>query len=135
MAVKLHLFSGFENKKLGIKSDRLLGHLYDDENSMMALARAAADIGADPNWLQFHDGFYHIDLWGEPLEKAKKKYQIVSDEQLFDDMKAIVEEKKQYPSMPLAGEDAIGNPVKRVPLTESPEDRRFRQLRGGPRRH
>lgn len=89
--MRLHLFGGFENKKLGITPDMELGHLYDEWNDIPTLYNEGRRVGMKPQWLQESDGFYHYDLWGKPLEKAKELFPIVSDLQLADDLKRFKE--------------------------------------------
>lgn len=84
--IKLHLFTGFENKKLGITPDMELGHLYEDTNSFAILVYAAGKVGMKPKWAQNADGFVHFDLWGRPLEKAKQLFHIASDLELAEDI-------------------------------------------------
>jgi hypothetical protein len=88
--VKLHLFSGFEKRSLGITPDMELGHLYDDGNSRIRLAHAAAQIGVGRRRAQVSKtGLVHYDLWGPPLARAKTFFPIVSGRELVDDMRRI----------------------------------------------
>lgn len=89
MVVKLHLFGGFENKELGITSNMELGHLYEDTNSIAILAYAGEKVGIKQGWLQNSDGFFHFDLWGSPLQRAKQLFQVASDLELASDMKRM----------------------------------------------
>ena len=89
MVVKLHLFSGFENRELGITPDMELGHLYEDTNSFAILAYAADKVGLKEQYAQNSDGFIHFDLWGKPLERAKRMFKIVSDLELAKDISHI----------------------------------------------
>ncbi len=84
--VKLHLFSGFENERLGIQRDTLLGHLYSDESDD-ELVEAARIIGISPARLQNSRGFIHLDLWGEPLSRARQQFKIVTNREIYQDMK------------------------------------------------
>ena len=77
--VKLHLFSGFEKRSLGITPDMELGHLYDDGNSRIRLSHAAARVGVGRRRAQTSKtGLVHYDLWGPPLARAKTLFPIVS---------------------------------------------------------
>ena len=88
--VKLHLFSGFEKRSLGITSDMALGHLYDDGNSLLRLAHAAARIGVGRRRAQMSKaGLVHYDLWGPPLVRAKRLLSIVSRRELASDIRRI----------------------------------------------
>jgi hypothetical protein len=89
--IKLHLFSGFENKKLGITKDTKLGHLYSDTQDKDELIKAGTLVGTSTDWLQTPEltGLLHFDLWGTPLRKARRLFPIVSDEQLVYDMERI----------------------------------------------
>jgi len=80
--VKLHVFSGFENARLKIQRDTLLGHLYSDRDQE-ELVEAAAVVGINPDYLQNSRGFYHYDLWGKPLFKARLFYQRVTNRELY----------------------------------------------------
>ena len=95
MVIKLHLFSGFENKELGITRGMEIGHLYEDTNSFAILTYAVDKIGIKEGWVQNNDGFIHFDLWGAPLEKAKRIFNVVSDEELAKDMEAISKKRKR----------------------------------------
>jgi len=86
--VKLHLFSGFENMRLRIKRDDLLGHLYSD-SSQDELMEAAKLVGLNPRYLQSSRGFYHFDLWGSPLKKARQQYKVVTNREIYCDMRAL----------------------------------------------
>jgi Protein of unknown function (DUF4031) len=86
--VKLHLFSGFENERLGIKRDDLLGHLYSD-SSHDELMEAAKIVGLNPRYLQNSRGFYHFDLWGSPLQRARQNYKVVNNREIYQDMRAM----------------------------------------------
>jgi hypothetical protein len=85
--VKLHLFSGFENSRLGITRDMRLGHLYSD-SSLQELKEAAKRLGINPEYLQNSRGFYHYDLWGKPLEKACLLFKIVDNHELYRDIRS-----------------------------------------------
>jgi len=87
--MRLHLFSGFENKKLGITLDMELGHLYDWRGDIVVLEREATRVGMKPHWLQETDGFWHFDLWGKPLAKAKELFQIVDDTEFAQDVERL----------------------------------------------
>lgn len=86
--IKLHLFSGFENKKLGITPETALGHLYSDMEQVAELKYAGARVGMKDKWLQNKDdtGIWHFDLWGKPLEKAKRLFPIVTDFEFVADV-------------------------------------------------
>ncbi len=86
--IKLHLFSGFENERLGIRRDMLLGHLYSDQ-SYDELVGAAGLIGINPGYLQNSRGFYHFDLWGEPLNRARQRFKVVNNREISHDMKSL----------------------------------------------
>lgn len=87
--LKLHLFTGFENKRLGIRKEMELGHLYDDGKDQLALINAADKLGLKIGHLQNTDGFVHFDLWGKPLERAKQLFKLVTDLELYEDMKSM----------------------------------------------
>ncbi len=86
--IKLHLFTGFENKSLKITPDMELGHLYDDQNDRAALILAAGEIGLAAGYIQVGN-LIHFDLWNQPLARAKQLYRIVTDEELAEDMKRL----------------------------------------------
>jgi hypothetical protein len=85
--VKLHLFSGFENESLGIRRDTQLGHLYSD-SAESELLSAARELGIKPDALQCSRGFYHFDLWGEPLSEARLHHKIADNHEIYRDMKS-----------------------------------------------
>ncbi len=88
--VRLHLFSGFEKRSLGIAPDMELGHLYDDGNSLLKLARATARIGIGRRRAQMSkNGLVHFDLWGSSLARAKTLFPIVSGRALVTDMRRL----------------------------------------------
>ena len=88
--VKLHLFSGFEKRSLGITPGMELGHLYDDGNSLLRLANATAQIGVGRRRAQMSKtGLVHYDLWGPPLARAKTLFPIVSGRELVADMRRL----------------------------------------------
>lgn len=91
--IKLHLFTGFENYRLGIQRDTLLGHLYSDLNND-ELIQAALTLGINPEFIQCSRGFYHFDLWGEPLSRAQNLFRIVNNHQIYQDMKKRAETGK-----------------------------------------
>gem|GEM_PF-3340728 len=97
--VKLHLFSGFENSRLGITRDMRLGHLYSD-CSLQELREAAKRLGINPDYLQNSRGFYHYDLWGRPLVRACLLYKIVDNHELYRDIRA---------SQAMSGQKAAGD--------------------------
>jgi streptomycin 6-kinase len=86
--VKLHLFSGFENARLGIEKNTQLGHLYSDWRHE-ELLEAGRELGINPGALQCSRGFYHFDLWGEPLKKACSLHKIVGNHEIFRDMRSL----------------------------------------------
>lgn len=87
--VKLHLFSGFENRRLGISSDMEQGHLYSDAGDYIELREAAVfRLGLKEEYMH-NPGFAHFDLWGGPLKRAKRLFSVVNDLQLAEDMKAL----------------------------------------------
>jgi hypothetical protein len=86
--IKLHLFSGFENQRLGIYRDTPLGHLYSDHGND-ELIEAARLLGIPAGGLQNSRGFYHFDLWGEPLAKARLQFRIVNNHEIYRDMRAL----------------------------------------------
>lgn len=88
--IKVHLFSGFEDPRLGITPDMELGHLYDDDNDLRVLVQAATQLGLASGYLQgVGTGLIHFDLWGKPLVKAKGLYPKVTDQELAEDMKRL----------------------------------------------
>jgi hypothetical protein len=86
--VKIHIFSGFESERLKIRRDMLLGHLYSDEGTP-ELIEAARTIGVNPAYLQNSRGFFHFDLWGKPLTKARLFYPHVNNRELYSDLQAL----------------------------------------------
>jgi hypothetical protein len=92
--VKIHLFSGFENKRLQIERDTPLGHLYSDSSQSELLA-AARQVGVNPRCLQNSRGFYHFDLWGKPLVRARLFYPRVNNRELYRDLQAVPERKRE----------------------------------------
>lgn len=64
----------------------MLGHLYSDE-SIEELLAAAKLIGVNPDYIQNKHGFYHFDLWGKPLIKARLFFKHVDRRELYRDMK------------------------------------------------
>lgn len=88
--VKLHLFSGFENRKLGITPDTQLGHLYSDNNNPEEVMEAGERLGVRMGWLQSSiTGTWHFDLWGHFLADAKQCFPAVSDEEFAKDMEML----------------------------------------------
>jgi hypothetical protein len=85
--IKLHLFSGHENARLKITRDTLLGHLYSDKDKE-ELLEAARLVGVNPDYIQNSRGFYHFDLWGKPLIKARLFFKQVDNHEIYRDMKA-----------------------------------------------
>ena len=86
--VKIHLFSGFESERLKIKRDTPLGHLYSDSNKE-ELIEAARLVGVNPAYIQHKRGFYHFDLWGKPLIKARLFYTRASNREIYRDMQSV----------------------------------------------
>jgi hypothetical protein len=86
--IKLHIFRGFEDERLGIQRETWLGHLYSDL-SHAELVEAAELIGINPDHIQNNRGFYHFDLWGKPLIKARLLFRIVINREIYFDMKAL----------------------------------------------
>ena len=84
--VKIHLFSGFECQRLKITRDTPLGHLYSDE-STAELREAARTVGVNPDYLQNSRGFFHFDLWGKPLAKAKLLFPRADNHEIYRDMR------------------------------------------------
>jgi hypothetical protein len=91
--IKIHLFSGFENQRLKIRRDTPLGHLYSDQSSS-ELLEAARIVGVNPRCIQNSRGFYHFDLWGKPLLKARLFYPRVSNHELYRDLQAVPERNR-----------------------------------------
>ncbi len=89
--IKLHVFKGFENRRLGITSDTELGHLYDDQNDQVALIQAVNSIMNWPTngYLQGMGTLIHYDLWGIPLAEAKKLFKVVDRRELAEDIKRL----------------------------------------------
>ncbi len=83
--VKLHLFSGFENARLKITRQMQLGHLYSDAG-IHELLEAARLVGVKPDRLQNSRGFYHFDLWGKPLRRARLFFTGVDNHGIYRDM-------------------------------------------------
>jgi len=83
--VKIHLFSGFENERLKITRKTALGHLYSDDN-IDELLDAAKTIGVNPDYVQNSRGFYHFDLWGKPLTRARLFYPQADNHNLYRDI-------------------------------------------------
>lgn len=90
--IKLHLFTGFENKDLGITPDMEVGHLYSDDDNKGELVDAAVGCGLNSGYIQ-SASLVHFDLWGKPLERAKKRFRIVSDLELSVDMKLAADRR------------------------------------------
>jgi hypothetical protein len=86
--VKIHLFSGFENPRLKISRDTRLGHLYSD-SSRAELLEAARLVGVDSRCLQNSRGFYHFDLWGKPLIKARLFFPKADNHMIYRDMQIL----------------------------------------------
>jgi hypothetical protein len=86
--VKIHLFSGFENSRLKIERDTRLGHLYSDF-SLEELLEAACLVGVKSQCIQNSRGFYHFDLWGKPLLKARLFFPRVNNRELYRDLQAV----------------------------------------------
>ena len=63
-----------------------LGHLYSDGDTA-ELLEAGREIGIAPGALQCSRGFFHFDLWGEPLKRAKARHRIVGNREIYRDMK------------------------------------------------
>jgi hypothetical protein len=93
--IKLHLFRGFENQRLGIQRDTLLGHLYSDRDND-ELIQAALSLGIDPKFIQNSRGFYHFDLWGEHLTKARNMFMVVTNHEIYADMLKVGERRKTF---------------------------------------
>lgn len=91
--IKLHLFSGFENKRLGITPDMELGHLYSDTGDRGELCEAAASVGLYTGTIQEKEGLVHFDLWGQPLARAIERFPLATDAELYEDMKKIKRKK------------------------------------------
>jgi hypothetical protein len=83
--VKIHLFSGFESARLPITRDTPLGHLYSDAELDELLA-AAGLVGVNQGHLQCSRGFFHYDLWGRPLQKARLLFPHATNRQIYQDM-------------------------------------------------
>jgi hypothetical protein len=83
--VKIHLFSGFESPRLKITRDTRLGHLYSD-NCREELLEAAHLVGVKTCHLQNSRGFYHYDLWGKPLKKARLFFPVADNHTIYRDM-------------------------------------------------
>jgi hypothetical protein len=90
--VKIHLFSGFENRRLKIERDTPLGHLYSDD-SLEELLQAALLVGVHAECIQNSRGFYHFDLWGKPLIRARLLYPHVTNRELYRDLQAVRSQK------------------------------------------
>ncbi len=95
--IKLHLFSGWANPRLGITEDTPLGHLYSATGNTAELILEGARIGLKESWLQISQakpgvmgsGLDHFDLWGSRLKRAKELFPIVTTEELGQDMERI----------------------------------------------
>ncbi len=96
MMIKLHVFSGFESEKLKISRETPLGHLYSDRD-VEELKEAVKLIGVNPDYLQNSRGFFHYDLWGKPLIKARLFFKIVNNHELYQDLKAIRNQSDGFP--------------------------------------
>jgi hypothetical protein len=94
--VKIHVFSGFESERLKIRRDMLLGHLYSDKGTP-ELIEAARAIGVNPAYLQNSRGFFHFDLWGKPLTKARLFYSRVNNRELYLDLQELRDNNKPEP--------------------------------------
>ncbi|MFC1919534.1 hypothetical protein ACFLWX_01930, partial [Chloroflexota bacterium] len=62
--IKLHLFRGFENRRLGITPEMELGHLYSNTGDLAELREAARQLSLNAAWLQRKSdtGFVHYDI-------------------------------------------------------------------------
>ena len=90
MTVKLHLFSGFENRQRGITPDMELGHLYSDTEDRQELLAAGRQLGLDFKWIQkSRTGIEHFDIWRGPLQRAKGMYQVVDDDEFDADLEKL----------------------------------------------
>jgi hypothetical protein len=96
--VKIHLFSGFENQRLKIARDTPLGHLYSDDN-INELLDAAKTVGVNPDYIQNSRGFYHFDLWGKPLNRARLFYSQADNHILYRDLKIRRQNSKLQDTM------------------------------------
>ncbi len=94
--IKIHVFSGFESARLKITREMQLGHLYSDESNS-ELVEAASLVGVNPDYLQNSRGFYHYDLWGKPLIKARLLFKTVDNHELYRDMQANAVKKDTAP--------------------------------------
>jgi hypothetical protein len=85
--IKVHIFSGFENPKLGITKDTELEHLYSTRDSS-ELIQAALDLGLKEVYVQRDrdTDFVHFDLWGAPLRKAREIHKTVNDKEFYTDL-------------------------------------------------
>ncbi len=102
--IKLHLFSGFEKRSLGITLDMKLGHLYDDGNSLLNLAAATARIGVGRRRAQMSKtGLVHYDLWGPSLARAKTLFPTVSGRELVADMRRLKVSASRRRPLPKVG--------------------------------
>ena len=92
---RLHLFGGFENKMLGITPNTELGHLYDWRNELVVLEKLGQEVSMKRQWLQYDEAtnFWHFDLWGWRLERAKELFPIVTDMQFADDIQRFAHQK------------------------------------------
>jgi hypothetical protein len=86
--VKIHLFSGFQSEHLGITRDTPLGHLYSDENTI-ELREAAKIVGVNDEYIQNSRGFFHYDLWGKPLLKARLFFPRANNHELCRDIRNV----------------------------------------------
>jgi hypothetical protein len=112
--VKIHLFSGFENSRLKIGRDTPLGHLYSDF-SPEELLEAAHQVGVKRQCIQNSRGFYHFDLWGKPLLKARLFYPRVSNRELYRDLQAV-----RNHNSPLETNVAVRDDLLLFPKPETP---------------
>ena len=103
--IKIHVFSGFENRRLKIERNTLLGHLYSDRGRE-ELLEGARLVGVNPRCIQNSRGFYHFDLWGKPLVKARLFFPRVTNHELYFDLQANPRRNQKPDGAEAGGENA-----------------------------
>ncbi|MEE9473359.1 MAG: hypothetical protein V3V82_05185, partial [Acidimicrobiia bacterium] len=95
----------------GITPGMELGHLYDDGNSRIRLAHAAAQVGVGRRRAQVSTtGLVHYDLWGPPLARAKTLFPIVSGRELVADMRRLKASARPAKAVANGGEMTTDEP-------------------------
>src|SRR4030042_753368 len=79
---RLRVFRAIADANLGITPGMERGHLYHHLNDSDELALIGRMLGLNPLWMKNRGkGLAHYDLWGAPLERAKRLFKIVTGEE------------------------------------------------------